>query len=74
MMTTVPMDGKGGKPWRLVLDGLPKRPDRTTRIRLKAYCTDADTCVVKAEDLGFGEMFPATHKIWTLKIALGEES
>lgn len=49
---------------RMVLDGLPKRPPKTTRIRLRIRYIDTGKCVISAEDLGFGELFPATHKVW----------
>ncbi len=39
-------------------------PARTTRIHLTVFLSDADTVQLKMEDMGFGEMFPASHKIW----------
>lgn len=49
---------------KMVLDGIPKRPRRTTRIRLRIRYIDSGKCRIQAEDFGFGELFPATHKIW----------
>ena len=64
-----PMDGSTRKLVRMELPGLPKRPTRTTRLRLELYCSSSEGCVVKAEDLGFGGFFPATHKTWKYGIA-----
>ena len=32
---------------------------------------DVDTVKLRMEDLGFGEMFPASHKIWEETFSLG---
>ena len=50
--------------YTMKLDGLPKRPPKTTRIRLRLEYDSPVTCQITAEDLGFGDMFPASHKIW----------
>ena len=50
--------------YTMKLDGLPKRPLKTTRIRLRLEYDSPVTCQITAEDLGFGDMFPASHKIW----------
>ena len=55
---------------RLPLDGLPERPERATRLRLTLSCPDENSCHVRAEDLGFGELFPATHLVWETEVAL----
>ena len=54
----------------LHLPGLPERPDRTTRIRLTLSTPDELTCRVTAEDLGFGELFPASHNRYEMEIDL----
>ena len=46
------------------LPGLPKRPPRTTRLHLKLEYDDPKSCRITVEDLGFGEMFPKSGKIW----------
>ena len=50
--------------YTMKLDGLPKRPPKTTRIRLRLEYDSPVTCQITAEDLGFGDMFPASHKTW----------
>lgn len=46
------------------LPGLPKRPSRTTRLRLRLEYDAPKSCRITAEDLGFGEMFPKSGKVW----------
>lgn len=48
----------------MALPGLPKRPDRTTRIRLRIEFDSPGRCQITAEDLGLGELFPSSGKIW----------
>lgn len=59
-----PLNGKEVREVSVTLNGLPARPARTTRIRMKVDMTDAVTVRISMEDLGFGEFFPATHKFW----------
>lgn len=65
-----PLDAKSVREVFVTLSGIPKRPRRTTRIRLKADMTDVSTVRISMEDLGFGEFFPATHKFWEETIGL----
>ncbi len=71
-VTVSPMEGNRRQQMHLPLTGIPERPNRTTRIHLTAECTSAAEAVIVAEDLGFGELFPGTHQIWTGNIALKE--
>ena len=45
------------------IKGLPKRPPKTTRIRIEVSFTSQTEGVILLKDMGFGEMFPATGKI-----------
>ena len=47
------------------LAGFPERPRKTTRLRITAHYENARECIVTVEDLGFGELFPATGRKWT---------
>ena len=69
-VTVVPADGMAHRSERIVLNGLPARPDRATRLRLSASCPSPDVCHIEAEDLGFGELYPATHEVWTMDVSL----
>ena len=48
----------------ILLDGLPERPPRTTRLKVEAAFTKKSACRVRIWDLGFGELYPATNLTW----------
>jgi hypothetical protein len=56
----------GGEPQQLTvrLDGLPDRPDRTTRLRVLPSMPAADRPRVRIRDLGFGDIFPSGGGVW----------
>lgn len=45
---------------KIPLEGFPKRPNRTTRIRIAVGFLDEKTMAIKIVDRGFGELFPKT--------------
>ncbi len=47
------------------LPGLVPRPNRTTRLRVCLECQTETTCKITVRDMGFGEMYPSSKKIWT---------
>ncbi len=46
------------------LPGLPKRPPKTTRLLLELGYVAPGSCQITVTDLGFGEMFPSSGKVW----------
>ena len=46
------------------LTDLPRRPDRTTRVRVVATPIADDKVSIEIRDLGFGEFFRGTDKVW----------
>ncbi len=68
-----PMNGGEEVTHILPLDHFPNRPKRMTRLRMLLYFTDADTCVVEVEDLGFGGLQRSTHRIWKRNIYFRKE-
>ena len=46
------------------LPGLPKRPNKTTRLHVKLQYISQKECEITVTDLGFGEMFPSSGKVW----------
>ena len=46
------------------LPGLPKRPNKTTRLLLELAYVSPKECRLRVEDLGFGDMFPSSGKVW----------
>lgn len=65
----MPMEGGAKTRCSMKLPGLPKRPNKTTRLRVSLSCEAENTCVITVEDLGFGEMFPSKGDIWTEKVS-----
>ncbi len=59
-----PLVGKEVKEVIVTLDGVPERPPRTTRIHLTVSCPDGRTVKMRMEDKGFGELFPASGRVW----------
>ena len=55
---------------QIVLEGLPERPERTTRLRIHMEMSAVDKTVITVEDLGFGELIPSSGKAWTYTIHL----
>lgn len=49
------------------LPGLPKRPNKTTRLALSLEYISGKECLITVKDMGFGEMFPSSGKIWKEK-------
>ncbi|MDO4489955.1 MAG: DUF5716 family protein [Lachnospiraceae bacterium] len=58
------MHEKARKKLVMPLPGLPKRPGRASRLRVCMEYETAGRCRIDVEDLGFGEMFPSSGKIW----------
>lgn len=59
-----PLDGKEPREINMILDGLPVRPKRTTRLHLDLEMTSENKLSIKVIDRGFGELFPATDGEW----------
>lgn len=59
-----PLDGSRQRVEKIVLSGLPKRPERATRLRLNASFSSDVKMKVKITDLGFGEFYASSGKIW----------
>ena len=58
MVTSV--DSKQKKTVSVPLEGFPKRPDRTTKVRIQVSFLDERTMDIKIKDQGFGELFPSS--------------
>jgi hypothetical protein len=46
---------------KIVLDQIPIRKDRTSRLMLNIICKNRTSTIIKVTDLGFGEFFPSTE-------------
>lgn len=54
----------------LSLDGIANKPNKTTRVRIHAYFTDAKNCVIHIRDMGFGEFYPSSNRVWEKYISM----
>lgn len=59
-----PLNGKGIREMILHMEGLLKRPEKTTRIHMKIYMNGEHEAAVELTDLGFGELFAASKQVW----------
>lgn len=64
------LTGKERKNVEIVLDDLPARNPRTIRLHIELSCESTEEIVAHIEELGFGKLFPATHKIWNERFTL----
>lgn len=48
----------------IILNGLPKRPPKTTRLLMNLEFVSAVSCRVTVKDMGFGEFFPTSGLVW----------
>lgn len=63
-LVQTPVTGGDKKTLTVRLDGLPERPERTTRLRVLLTMPSAELLRVLVTDLGFGEIFPADGASW----------
>lgn len=59
-----PVDGTPAQGLKILLEDLPERPARTTRLRLCLSMPEAGLLKAEVRDLGFGTIYPATGRIW----------
>ncbi len=59
-----PLTGGTPRVVQLYLDGLEERPKGTTRLHITMNMKSVNEVYVRVTDLGFGELFPATGRIW----------
>lgn len=64
-----PMNSESKTFYSMQLPGLPKRPAKTTRLHVHLEYESSKICVITVTDLGFGEMFPASGKVWEERIS-----
>ncbi len=65
-----PLTGENVVDKRIVLEGLPERSERTTRLRIHIEMSAVNQIVATIEDMGFGELFPSSGKGWTHSISV----
>lgn len=65
-----PLTGKDVKELEIILDDMPERKQRATKVSLRIFLKAENIAEVVVEDLGFGQIYEATHKIWTKELQL----
>lgn len=63
-LLVTPLTGKESKEVEVILDNLPKRDDRATKIGMTISMRSENEVAVELEDMGFGEIYPASNKLW----------
>lgn len=53
---------------KLILNNLPQRPNKMTRLELQIHCTNRSTAIVRVKDLGFGDIYPPTTNNWEFQL------
>lgn len=59
-----PIDTSPARTHSIFLEGLPARPNKTTRLEVNISFLSVHKCRVFIRDLGFGGLFPAYGKSW----------
>lgn len=68
-----PMTGKNVRNAVVRLSGIPDRPERSSRVRVRLTMKSEEVLLVKVYDQGFGEIFPTTDQVWEEEIPLYKE-
>lgn len=55
---------------KLQLTDLPKRPNKTTRIRITAIPSSDNEIAIEIRDLGFGDICKSSKKVWNYTITM----
>lgn len=69
-LMVTPLTGEHVLNRKITLDGLPERPENTSRLRLHVEMSAVDQVTVTVEDMGFGEIFPSSGKGWTQTVTV----
>lgn len=69
-----PPNSKNAKIEHLELSDLPKRPNKTTRLRIVAKPLSDAKVQIQIRDLGFGELYKSSDKVWEYVMSFAEES
>lgn len=59
-----PLNGKEPREINMILEGLPERPKRTTRLHIGIGLIAENQISIHVKDMGFGEIFPASGGEW----------
>lgn len=54
--------------YNISLEGLPGRPNKTTRVEVRIKFLNKNTAVISVKDKGFGDFYPSSNRIWEKEI------
>ena len=69
-LIVTPLDGKEIRVMDIVLDGLPDRPTKTTRLKLWVMFSSGNTLKAIVKDMGFGEIFQSSGLAWDRELTI----
>lgn len=69
-----PPGSREAKVEKLKLLDLPERPDKATRLRITAKPVSDTKVWIQIRDLGFGELFKSSDKVWDYRMEFSEEN
>lgn len=69
-LVITPLDGKEPQEVSIELKGLPERPPKASRMQLKVNFQSETKIFARVYDLGFGELYPASGRIWDKEVEL----
>lgn len=69
-LIVTPLDGKEIRVMDIVLDGLPERPPKTTRLKLWVIFSSGNTVKAVVKDMGFGEIFQSSGLAWDKELTI----
>ena len=69
-----PPGSREAKVEKLKLLDLPERPDKATRLRITAKPVSDTEVWIQIRDLGFGELFKSSDKMWDYRMEFSEEN
>lgn len=69
-LVITPLDGKEPQEVSIELSGIPDRPPKASRLKLKIdFKSETEICA-KVFDLGFGELYPTSGKTWDKEVSI----
>lgn len=69
-LVIAPVTGESPHEEILKLDGLPKRPERTSMLKIRLSMLSASELEIRVKDLGFGDIFPAAGRTWESVVSI----
>lgn len=67
-----PPNSREARVVKLELSDLPERPEKTTRLRITAKPLSDSRVQIQIKDLGFGELFQSSGKVWEYMMSFAE--